>query len=1131
MHKRSSKLLAVILALLFAVSMFSAAMAYSTDDSFNLEEYDYSDDFYDTYEDVYVMFMPGYVEMTQGETLSVDGIVSGDDGTVSYTWRSDNSSVVSVSGRGATATLRAIGPGTASVSLTATRKSDGDYDVDVLTVTVTGKSTPVRATGGDSVVMKAGESKAISVRPSGGSGHYVYEWEAGGSAGVNDVNSPSNTLYGRYAGAGSVICTVSDENDPTNYAVVTWDVTVSDNAKPLTVKLDKTRFNLEAGSATTLTATASGGSGNYDYYWGNDNKALVNISGDGDYVTVEAAPTIMAGSTTAQVSVTAVDLDTNKTSETVYCIFTVTGKEASYSTTGSATVGVNYSMSDIALDISRAFSNHFSRTLSASASIRFDTPSDSVGSLRLRDGTIVRSGASYTYSQLQMMNFTAASSGTFLTGYTLTDGSAVMSGTISIKCSGGSSVRDAYLSASSLGLERYSSRFLSITVTPSNANYTVSWSTSNSNVAKITGSGNNVTVVSQGNTGRSTITATVRDANGAVLTRSCEVTVSSSGGGGGGGSSMRTYNPSLTVTMGSDYYGTSISDSIQKQWRSVFGSILPESAQMGFNSNGTTRYGELRLYNGRSMRYTDSYTFGDFIDMYFEPYAVGTYSVPYYINYDGCTMSGTMSIQIKGSSLSVSIDPSSVTMSTYNNRNIYVNVSPSNAYYRVSWSSSNSNLVSVSGSGSSAKITTYGKTGTATVTATVTDNNGNKISRSCSVKVSGSSNSSLYDPTVYTTLGVNYTGTGTSDAMYAQFKNVYGVELNRSSARISFSNTGNNNVGVMRLSNGTAIRANTSYTFSEYIAMYTEPIATGTFSIPYTLTYNNKTLSGTVSVVISEGSVNCTLNLPNSQAYLFSDPLSGSNGAALLANAIHNALGTSWNDIRFSTYSDSTGTLYLNSGLAALSQSAKITSSDMNNLYFVPQRPGTFSANFSVYNKSGTKISSGTLRIVVPSGGSSGFTDVSPNAYYAEAVTWAVENQITTGTSETTFSPASTVTRAQAVTFLWRAHGRPEAGTMNPFNDVAPDEYYTQAVLWAVKQGITTGTSDTTFSPDATLTQDQMLTFLCRANGDFAGGESWSEQAMTWGQHNGLFDGMPSQVSAKSPCPRCDVVYYLWKMR
>ncbi|MBQ3378797.1 MAG: S-layer homology domain-containing protein [Clostridia bacterium] len=1127
MHKKTTRLLAVMLSLLFAISMFSAAMAYSLDESLSLDEYEYTDDsdIFDTVEDVFVMFMPGYVEMTQGETLTVDAIVTGDDGKMTYTWKSSDNSIVTVSGKGDTAVLKAVGSGSASVTLTATRKADGDYDVDVLTVTVEGKSTPVKASEGGSVSMKAGESKSVTVKASGGSGRYVYSWEADGAAGVEDRNSASNTIYARYAGSGSVMCTVSDENDPSNYYLVAWSVTVTDNAKPVTAKLDKTKFNLGAGDSTTLTVTASGGSGNYDYYWGNDNPGLINITGDGNYITVEAAPVVRADSSTAQVSVTVVDLDTNTTSETLYCTFSVKGKEAYYSISDTASVGTTYAMRSMASEISKAFSQSFGRSISSSAAVRFDTPSDATGMLRLSDGTIPSYGAAYTFAQMQTMYFYPNQSGTFLTGFTITDGGSVMSGTITIKCQGGSGVNGAYLSSETLNLDTYSSRFLNLTVTPANANYSVSWSSSNTRVATLTGSGNNVTVVTQGNSGKSTITATIRDETGAVITRNCEVIVSSSGGGG---TAVRTYNPSLTITMGSDYYGTSISDSIAKQWRNVFGYILPDGADIGFSSVGNTKYGVMRLANGRNIQVNATYTFLDLQNMYFEPYAAGTFNLPYYVQYDGDTLRGTMSIQIKSSAISASIEPASITMSTYNSRNVYVNVSPSNAYYRVSWSSSNSNVASVSGSGSSATVKSSGSTGTATITATVTDKNGNKIYRTCSVKVTGSSDSKIYDPTVYTTLGVSYTGTGTSDAMYSQFRNVYGVELNRNSAQIKFSTTGNNSVGVMRLSNGTAIRANTSYSFNDYIAMYTEPISTGTFSIPYTLTYNNKSLSGTVSVVISEGSVDCTLSLPDTQAYAFSAALNGSSGASQLSSAVRNAIGASWKDISFSSSSDSVGTLYLNSGKAAISANAKISASDLNNLYFEPKRPGTFSANFSVYNTSGSKMASGTLRIIV-GGASSAFTDVSQSAYYADAVTWAVQQGVTTGTSDTTFSPASSVTRAQAVTFLWRSRGKPQAGSMNPFTDVASDEYYTQAVLWAVQQGITTGTSDTTFSPDATLTQDQMITFLCRADGDFAGGENWSEAAMNWASGRGLFDGMPSVPTAKNACPRSDVVYYLCK--
>ena len=108
------------------------------------------------------------------------------------------------------------------------------------------------------------------------------------------------------------------------------------------------------------------------------------------------------------------------------------------------------------------------------------------------------------------------------------------------------------------------------------------------------------------------------------------------------------------------------------------------------------------------------------------------------------------------------------------------------------------------------------------------------------------------------------------------------------------------------------------------------------------------------------------------------------------------------------------------------------------------------------------------------------FTDVPVGSYYYDAVLWAVENGITKGTSETRFSPDATCTRAQIVAFLWRSEKSPAAGTANPFADVKSTAYYAGAVLWAVREDITKGTTNTTFSPDADCTRAQIVTFLWR---------------------------------------------------
>ena len=172
-----------------------------------------------------------------------------------------------------------------------------------------------------------------------------------------------------------------------------------------------------------------------------------------------------------------------------------------------------------------------------------------------------------------------------------------------------------------------------------------------------------------------------------------------------------------------------------------------------------------------------------------------------------------------------------------------------------------------------------------------------------------------------------------------------------------------------------------------------------------------------------------------------------------------------------------------------------------------------------------------------------GFNDVKPGDYFYDAVNWAVEKGITTGTSATTFSPNASCTRAQIVTFLWRASGSPEPKTAsNPFTDVAANAYYCKAVLWAVENGITTGTSATTFSPDSPCTRAQGVTFLWRANGSkaasaaasftdvasdayYAPAVAWAaEQNVTGGVGNGLF-------SSDTTCTRAQIVSMLYRLR
>ena len=163
------------------------------------------------------------------------------------------------------------------------------------------------------------------------------------------------------------------------------------------------------------------------------------------------------------------------------------------------------------------------------------------------------------------------------------------------------------------------------------------------------------------------------------------------------------------------------------------------------------------------------------------------------------------------------------------------------------------------------------------------------------------------------------------------------------------------------------------------------------------------------------------------------------------------------------------------------------------------------------------------------SASSSGFSDVAESDYFADAVAWAVRQGVTAGTGAGTFSPDSAVTRAEAVTFLWRAAGEPApASSASSFSDVTDrSAYYYDAVLWAAQEGITTGAGGGRFDLNSTLSYDRIFTFLCRAAGETASGDDWSAAAVNWASSNGLTDGL--SFTAKADCPRSDVVYCLWK--
>ena len=169
------------------------------------------------------------------------------------------------------------------------------------------------------------------------------------------------------------------------------------------------------------------------------------------------------------------------------------------------------------------------------------------------------------------------------------------------------------------------------------------------------------------------------------------------------------------------------------------------------------------------------------------------------------------------------------------------------------------------------------------------------------------------------------------------------------------------------------------------------------------------------------------------------------------------------------------------------------------------------------------------------------FTDVPDSAYYAEAVNWAVAKKITGGIGNNLFAPGRPCTRGQIVTFLWRAVGSPAPkGTAKVPADVLPGSYCYDAVAWAVENGITGGTGDGKFSPDATCTRAQAVTFLYRASGSPAvsGSAAFSDvaadayyaSAVKWAEKNGITGGIGGGLfGSGNNCTRGQIVTFLYR--
>ena len=331
--------------------------------------------------------------------------------------------------------------------------------------------------------------------------------------------------------------------------------------------------------------------------------------------------------------------------------------------------------------------------------------------------------------------------------------------------------------------------------------------------------------------------------------------------------------------------------------------------------------------------------------------------------------------------------------------------------------------------------------------------------------------------------------------------------------------------------------------------------------VTLTLKYNDGTTADTTYSVANDTVV--TLPTPTRSGYTFNGWYDGSTFYAAGASYTVSAtaiLTASWSYISSgSSSSDPTYSVSTPSKTEHGTVTVSPRYADKGDTVTVTVKPdsGYVLGSLTVTDSKGNELTltdkgNGKYTFVMPAGKvevkasfakeieTSPFADVATDAYYYEAVKWAVGKGITTGVGNDLFAPEQPCTRAQIVTFLWRAAGSPEPkGTASGMTDVVSGSYYEKAVAWAIENGVTTGTTTTTFSPDATCTRAQAVTFLARALSAKASGaaefsdvpaDSYFADAVAWAAANGVTEGIGGGLfGSDNDCTRGQIVTFLYR--
>ena len=300
------------------------------------------------------------------------------------------------------------------------------------------------------------------------------------------------------------------------------------------------------------------------------------------------------------------------------------------------------------------------------------------------------------------------------------------------------------------------------------------------------------------------------------------------------------------------------------------------------------------------------------------------------------------------------------------------------------------------------------------------------------------------------------------------------------------------------------------------------------------------TANGEISVCLSNTTAKYTLTV----VYVGDDNYNGDNASCEVSVTRHVSAPSSGNTV--SVPSTPNGTMTVNPSTASKGETVTITTKPSE---------GYELGSIEVLDKNGDSLKlkdlgSGKYSFVMPDGkvsveaefvktAATSFVDVPANAYFADAVKWAVDKGITNGLSDTMFGPYESCTRAQIVTFLWRAAGSPEPKTASSFTDVPASAYYAKAVAWAVENGITNGMTETTFAPDATCTRGQSVTFLYRAlKGTASGSANFTDvksdafyaDSVNWAVASDVTNGTSNTTfSPNADCTRAEIVTFLYR--